>query len=204
MQPPPALDDDGGNLSSEPTGSERRGHAALPFYRLEQSPARGGELVAQRLDSIGARQGIGDTMEIRFFEQQQLDIAGQPPRLLIRHAQGGCKRGQRNRVGEPRRPLYRLRVELARSKAPLAIQLDSTVTRFNLRLDATFTLIDAPTGQALYRDRARAIGSYNAVRSDFATLTAEQDTERRGARELSEEIRTLLSVYLSRRRVTSE
>ena len=106
--------------------------------------------------------------------------------------------------GEPRRPLYRLRVELARSKAPLAIQLDSTVTRFNLRLDATFTLIDAPTGQALYRDRARAIGSYNAVRSDFATLTAEQDTERRGARELSEEIRTLLSVFFARHRVTSE
>ncbi len=106
--------------------------------------------------------------------------------------------------GEPRRPLYHLRVELARSKAPLAIQLDSTVTRFNLRLDATFTLIDARTDQALYRDRARAIGSYNAVRSDFATLTAEQDTERRGAREVSEEIRTLLSVYFARWRTASE
>jgi len=94
--------------------------------------------------------------------------------------------------------LYSLQVEIASSKAPLAIQLDSTVTRFNLRIDATFTLTDTRTGRALYRDRARSIGSFNAVRSDFATLTAEQDTERRGARELSDEILTLLSVYFAR------
>lgn len=103
-------------------------------------------------------------------------------------------------MGAPRKPRYHLRIEVARATTPLAIQLDSTVTRFNLRLDVGFTLIDARTGQALYRDRARTIGSYNAARSDFATLTAEQDTARRGAREVSEEIRTLLSVFFARQR----
>ncbi len=106
-------------------------------------------------------------------------------------------------LGQPLRPRYKLSIKVARSESPLAIQLDSTVTRFNLRLEIAFTLINAQTGQALYRDRARTIGSYNAVRSEFATLTAQQDTARRGAREASEEIRTLLSVFFARQRAAA-
>ncbi len=102
-------------------------------------------------------------------------------------------------TGEPERPLYRLLVQIAQSKESLAIQSDATITRFNLRLDVRFTLFDSDTGALLYQGRTRSVGSYNAVRSDFATLVAEQDTARRAAREASEEVRTLLAVYFTRR-----
>ncbi len=101
--------------------------------------------------------------------------------------------------GEPRRPQYRLRVEIAGTTTqPLAIQSDATITRYNLLLDVNFALIEARTGRELYRDRTRTIGSYNTVRSDFATLVAEQDTARRVAREASDEIHTLLGVFFAR------
>ncbi|MCH7930348.1 MAG: hypothetical protein IIA01_07585 [Proteobacteria bacterium] len=102
--------------------------------------------------------------------------------------------------GEPRYPRYRLSVQVQRSSQPLAIQADTTITRYNLRIEVSFTLTDVETGAAIYRGSARTVGSYNAVRSDFATLSAEQDTSRRAVREASDEVRTLLSVFFSRRR----
>lgn len=99
--------------------------------------------------------------------------------------------------GEPANPRYRLAFDVRQSSDALAIQPDTTITRFNLRIDVAFTLIDAETGAALYRGRTRAVGSYNAVRSDFATLAAEQDTARRTVREASEEVRTLLAVFFT-------
>ena len=92
--------------------------------------------------------------------------------------------------GEPREPRYRLQVEITQKTVPIAIQLDTTITRYNLRLNVSFALIDTMTKRVLYRDRTRAVGSYNAVRSDFATLSAELDTARRAAREASEQVRT--------------
>jgi len=102
--------------------------------------------------------------------------------------------------GQPARPIYRLAITLKKSSNALAIQPDATITRFNLRLDASFTLTDVATGKIVYKDRSRAIGSYNAVKSDFATLAAERDSERRAAQSLSEEITTLLGVFLARRK----
>ena len=100
--------------------------------------------------------------------------------------------------GEPPSPRYRLLVTISRSRAALAIQSDTSITRYNLRLSVTFRLLDATTGDELYRDTTVAIGGYNAVQSDFATLVAEQDSTRRAARKAGEDIHTLLRVYFSR------
>ena len=101
--------------------------------------------------------------------------------------------------GEPANPRYKLHVKLATSSVSLAIQPDASVTRFNLRLNVRFELADIDTGKIIYGDRMRSVGSYNAVRSDFATLIAERDTERRSAESASEEIVALLAVFFARR-----
>lgn len=106
-------------------------------------------------------------------------------------------------LGEPADPRYRLSVRLREARTALAIQADSTITRFNLRIDVTFSLIDARSGKALYRGRTRAVGSYDAVRSDFATLTAEQDSARRTVREASEDIRGQLAAFFARRKAAA-
>ncbi len=101
--------------------------------------------------------------------------------------------------GEPAQARYGLFIETSQSSGALAIQSDSTITRYNLTVNATFVLTDRAGGQRLYQGSARAVGSYDAVRSDFATLTAEQDSARRTVREVAEDIRSQLTAFFSRR-----
>ena len=101
--------------------------------------------------------------------------------------------------GEPATPRYKLHAKIAIQSVSLAIQPDASVTRFNLLLKVQFELADIDTGEVIYRDSMRSVGSYNAVRSDYATLIAEQDTARRSAVSASEEIAALLAVFFARR-----
>lgn len=105
--------------------------------------------------------------------------------------------------GEPGDPRYHLSVTITESRSPLAIQSDTSITRYNLRLNVGFSLLDSVTGEVLYDDTTVAIGSYNAVQSDFATLVAQQDSTRRAARKAGEDIHTLLSVYFARKHTFS-
>ena len=100
--------------------------------------------------------------------------------------------------GEPAQPRYRLFIQTGQSSSALAIQSDSTITRYNVTVSASFILTERATGQTLFRGNARAVGSYDAIRSDFATLTAEQDSARRTVREVAEDIRAQLGVFFAR------
>ena len=95
--------------------------------------------------------------------------------------------------------LYHLSVEINLSRSALAIQFDDSSTRYNLTMVAAFSLSDLATGQVVYHNGIRATGSYNVVDSDYATLVSEQDAEKRAAREISDEIVTLIAVFFSRR-----
>lgn len=118
-----------------------------------------------------------------------------------------------NPAGTTVAPRYRLNVQLSRTKTALAIQLDETITRFDLTLAAFFSLRDLeeggpPPGEdeagqgedgagpaPAYRSALRRVASYNVVTDPFATLMAEQDAELRAATELSRGIRTLLTLH---------
>lgn len=99
--------------------------------------------------------------------------------------------------GQPAQPEYRLTLAVEQRKTALLIQLDDHATRFNLRLDATFSLEDRE-GEEVYSGNAQAIGSFNVVESGFATVTAERDAAAEAARVLSEEIRTMILLHLPR------
>jgi LPS-assembly lipoprotein len=96
----------------------------------------------------------------------------------------------------PRR--YLLAVRLRRTSNALAIQLDNTITRYNLTLIAQIQLLDQEQRTPLYSSTVRRIASYNVRRAPYATLVAELDAERRAAREIGNNIRTLLAVYFAR------
>ena len=96
-------------------------------------------------------------------------------------------------------PEYQLDIILRQESNTLAIQLDNTPTRANLALGAAFTLKRRSDGVVLYNSAVRRVVSYN-IRSDpFATLITEQDAERRAAREIARQIRTILSLYFANR-----
>jgi LPS-assembly lipoprotein len=92
---------------------------------------------------------------------------------------------------------YELDVSLRTRTNALAIQLDNTITRYNLTLRARFQLRDKEDGEVLYRSGVTRTSSYNVVRQPYAVLVAEDDAERRAAREVSADIRNLLAVYFA-------
>jgi LPS-assembly lipoprotein len=93
---------------------------------------------------------------------------------------------------------YRLDVRLRERTGALGIQLDNTITRYNLTLVARFSLVDLGTGRTVYRAVVRRVASYNAQRAVYAEFSAQQDAERRAAREVSNDIRTQLAIHFAR------
>jgi LPS-assembly lipoprotein len=86
-------------------------------------------------------------------------------------------------------------VELEEAKEGLAIQIDNTITRFNLTLTANYFLTDARTGTAVTAGSLRATASYNVLQSDFANVIAERDAQQRAARNVADELKTRLAVF---------
>lgn len=100
--------------------------------------------------------------------------------------------------GEPEAPDYQLRIRLREQREGVAIERDASITRYNLRLTANYTLVDIRTGNTVHEGQSRSIASYNVVDSQFATLTAERDAEERAAIELSEDIKLRLAIFFDR------
>jgi LPS-assembly lipoprotein len=105
---------------------------------------------------------------------------------------------QLNPTGTEAPSRYLLTISLGRRSSALGIQLDNTITRYNLTLTARFRLLDSADRRVLYESVVRRVASYNASRAPYAELAAELDAERRAAREVGTDIRSQLAVYFAR------
>lgn len=100
-------------------------------------------------------------------------------------------------LGPPARPAYVLSVVLREGRQDLAIRKDESATRANLVLTAAFTLAAADSRDTRqFTGAAISTNSFNRLRSDFATLSAENDARYRGLRTLAEEIRMRVAAAL--------
>ncbi len=89
---------------------------------------------------------------------------------------------------------YRLKVVLNESSQGIALQNDATITRYNNRLEARYTLSDA-RGNVLISGTQTEMSAYNVVQSPYATLVAEQDASKRAAQDVAERIHLDLGVW---------
>ena len=103
-----------------------------------------------------------------------------------------------NRDGRPEDPLYLLSVTIEVSTTRLGIEPDERATRVKLVLSADVQLQDIATEEILFVRAARSTNSYNIVDSAVSTRSAELDAVDRAAREVSEDIRLMLSLYFRR------
>jgi LPS-assembly lipoprotein len=124
----------------------------------------------------------------------------EPPRDRLGQTVRNYLIDELNPAGTAAPAAYTLSFRLERARNALAIQLDDVATRYDLSLAATFELKAKDDGRTLYRSAVRRVVGYNVRREPFATLVAEQDAERRAAREVSRQIRTQLSLYLAQPR----
>lgn len=95
-------------------------------------------------------------------------------------------------------PRYVLDVRLRSRATALGIQLDNTITRYNLLLAAAFELRAKGENGLLYASSVRRVASYNVSREPYADLIASQEAERRAAQQVAINIRTLLAVQFAR------
>tara|TARA_X000001316_G_C907099_1_gene23478 strand:+ start:192 stop:746 length:555 start_codon:yes stop_codon:yes gene_type:complete len=92
--------------------------------------------------------------------------------------------------------IYRLDVTLSESISSLAVQKSADATRADLSLISSFTLQDQRTGRHLYSGNSRAISSFNILNSEFATLMAEKGARDRAVRQLGDDIRLKIAIFL--------
>lgn len=104
-----------------------------------------------------------------------------------------------NPLGQPRSPRYFLEVTLRESTRELALLEDESATRADLKLSATFVLRRSGSQDELFSGTSRSTNSYNILNTQFATQVSEQDARERGLREVAEEIRAQIALFLSRR-----
>jgi LPS-assembly lipoprotein len=92
--------------------------------------------------------------------------------------------------------VYALGVTLTDERRGLAVQDDASITRYNYRLTAEWSLTAIGAAAPAATGRAEATASYNVVDSQYATLVARKDAEDRAAREIAEQIKLRLAVSL--------
>jgi LPS-assembly lipoprotein len=92
-------------------------------------------------------------------------------------------------------PAYKLEVKLDDFKKGVGFEEDDSVTRFNFQLIAAYRLIDVASGKTVFSSSSRSIAAYNVVTSQYATLTAEKDAEKRASADLANDIRLQLSLH---------
>jgi LPS-assembly lipoprotein len=105
-------------------------------------------------------------------------------------------REQLNPRGLSVEPRYRLSVTLAVARADLGIQRDATATRGQVNVTASIVLADAKTSAVLYRGAAHSLSAFNVVNDAFAAQVAQDDSDSRTVRDLADEIRTRLAIFL--------
>ena len=96
---------------------------------------------------------------------------------------------------EPAR--YRLAVVMDESRRARGLNPDDTPTRYELRLQLTYTLTDTSTGQVVLKASKPVMISTDAVLQPYASIAAQQDAELRAATEAAQLIRTDVALALS-------
>ncbi len=99
--------------------------------------------------------------------------------------------------GRPKKPIYTLKVSVDERITDLAIDNSGLATRANLRLDATYALVKDDIGETVVTGASLAVSSYNLVRAEFSTLTAQNDARSRAALHIARQIRARLGAFFA-------
>ena len=111
---------------------------------------------------------------------------------------------ERMSQGTPyKKRLYSLQANISESKSKLNIRKDGSATRAVLSITAGFVLIHNASG-GIFNGSVWSKSSYNALDSEFATLSAENDARNRALRTIAEEIRLRVAAALKNPAVFSK
>ena len=104
-----------------------------------------------------------------------------------------------NPRGRSLEPIYVLSVKTQISKSEIGLRINEETTRARLSLYAKFVLTERKSGIALMEGTVRSVNSYNIPPSGFGMVAAKDNATDRATREISDEIKTRLSLFFANR-----
>jgi LPS-assembly lipoprotein len=101
--------------------------------------------------------------------------------------------------GRPAGKVYHLRLTLNETNQGVVIENNTTnISRYNDTLTVNYTLTDAK-GTEITHGTQSSLSSYNVAPSPYATLSTQQDSDKRAAEDIADRIRLDLGVFFRRR-----
>lgn len=101
----------------------------------------------------------------------------------------------------PQGAKYRLDIALAESRQGVAVQPNASVTRYNYRLEASYSLVDLKSNKVLTSGKEDSLSAYNVLPSSaisaYSTVSARRDSQMHAAQDIAQRIRLDLGVYFS-------
>lgn len=98
-------------------------------------------------------------------------------------------------LGPATNPTHQLNVDFSVNRKGLAVTPDGSITRYNLTGGAKFAVVDLIGGAGVVTTgNVSAFTAYNATANAYATRVAEQDADRRLARNLADKIITQMAI----------
>jgi LPS-assembly lipoprotein len=93
-------------------------------------------------------------------------------------------------------PKYSLIVNLTSAVTGFGFRQDESITRQNLKMMASYQLVNLDDKQTVLSGNANANMTYDVVQSDFSNLSAQEDAERRTGEQIINTIVTRLGFFL--------
>lgn len=96
--------------------------------------------------------------------------------------------------------VWKLKVDLKETRTPRGRRVDATASRYELVLEADWTLVDAATGAVALEGATSTEVTYDRAEQAYAGIAANQDAQARAASELARKIQLQLAVWVARGR----
>lgn len=91
---------------------------------------------------------------------------------------------------------YRLEVTVTETREGVALQNDSTITRYDLAFTAKYKLTDAKLN-AITSGTETTLESFDVAQSPYASLTGQEEAEKRAMQDIAEHIQIDLGVHFA-------
>jgi len=101
----------------------------------------------------------------------------------------------RNRMGDNAATPYILKITPELKRKQLGIGADDVASRYDLVLDSEFELVDAKTGDVVYKGEVRTTSTFGAPRDPYGTVAAQNNAEEQVAAEATDRIFAKLAGY---------
>ena len=95
---------------------------------------------------------------------------------------------------------YTLKIDLNQVRTPRGRRVDSAASRYELVLDASWTLTEVATGVVAFTGETSTEVTFDRADQPYASIAGHQDAEQRAAAELARKIQLQLAIWMARGR----